>query len=387
MPATSERNRREKSRERLRLLCEEIKSVIDYQTFYANYAKGTRISGGRLQGLCPIPSHTHSGTGQPGFSVDLARGLFHCFSRDEGGDVFRFYQLMHGVSFSRAVRELAAQLGVNSNPRRHEQIPLRVRAAPDVESDEANSDAEPLDPIQTADICTEFLRFCSCEDQTEGHSYLLRRGISEDVVERARIVYFPRQAYSRVMRLMTKAFDLTPLRRSGLFNQREHLTFYRHRLLFPFHERANGSRAIYLQARTTAPGVHPRWHNMRGAVPSLYNANALANLPDNSILYLVEGFTDTLTLIAHNFAAVGLVGAGGLRADWIGELARLRVVSLLDPDAAGQRATARYVEMFAKRGMRLSRVVLPLDINDYFRARPSAALELALLTEAALETE
>jgi len=292
---------------------------------------------------------------------------------------------MHGVSFSRAVNELAAQLGVESNAPQHEHLPLRLRSAPDADSDETNSGAEPLDPTHTADICTEFVRLCAREDQSEGYGYLKRRGIGEEVIASARVVYFPRRAYSRVMRLMTTAFDSAELRRSGLFNQREHLTFYRHRLLFPFHEKGDKSRAIYLQARTTAPGVHPRWHNMRGAVPSLYNASALAGLPDDSIVYLVEGFTDTLTLITHKFAAVGIVGAGGLRAEWIKELARFRVVSLLDPDAAGERATARYAEMFAKDGMRLARVALPYDVNDYFRARPSAALELTLLTEAALE--
>jgi DNA primase len=131
--------------------------------------------------LCPIPSHAHSGTGNPSFSVDLARGLFHCFSRDEGGDVFRFYELMHGVSFSRAVSELAAQLGIESNAAQPEHLPLRLRSAPD--ADETNSDAEPLDPSRTADICTEFVRLCAREDQSEGYGYLKRRGIGDAVIK------------------------------------------------------------------------------------------------------------------------------------------------------------------------------------------------------------
>jgi hypothetical protein len=72
------------------------------------------------------------------------------------------------------------------------------------------------------------------------------------------------------MRKMQDAFPLEELQRGGLFNARAHLTFYRHRLLFPF--RVEG-RAIYVQARTTAAGVEPRWHNMRGVVPSLYNVD------------------------------------------------------------------------------------------------------------------
>jgi DNA primase len=152
--------------------------------------------------------------------------------------------------------------------------------------------------------------------------------------------------------------------------------------LFPFYMER---RAVYLQARTTAAGVEPRWHNMRGGVPALYNVDALEGLASGSVVYLVEGFTDTLTLAAYGFAAVGLVGAGGLKAEWLAPLGRFRVVAALDPDAAGRRAAARYEELFASRGLRLSSINLPCDVNDFFRQHPSAALEFTLLTEAALE--
>nr|MDQ3803741.1 toprim domain-containing protein [Acidobacteriota bacterium] len=103
------------------------------------------------------------------------------------------------------------------------------------------------------------------------------------------------------------------------------------------------------------------------------------------VVYIVEGFTDTLTLLAHSFAAVGLVGAGGLKEEWLAPLACFRVVAALDPDAAGRRAARRYAEMFARRGLRLASLDLPSDVNDFFRQRPAAALEFELMTEAALE--
>src|SRR5437868_10435852 len=45
------------------------------------------------------------------------QGLFNCFSRDEGGDAITFYELMHGVSFAKAVRELARELGDRKSTR------------------------------------------------------------------------------------------------------------------------------------------------------------------------------------------------------------------------------------------------------------------------------
>jgi DNA primase len=365
--------------ERLRELRDEVKRHIDYRSFYLRYCPEARASGARLQSLCPIPSHAHSGRGHPSLSVDLQQGLFNCFSRDEGGDAITFYELMHGVTFARAVRELARELGLDG--RRRGRPSLASRAAPD--SAEAGTDGfEPLDPEQTAGVCARFLEVCRAEDQLEGAAYLARRGIDAATARRAGVTYFPRRAYRRVMRRMLEAFPVETLRRAGLFNRKEHLTFYHHRLLFPFYV---GGRPVYLQARTTAAGVEPRWHNMRGHVPALYNADSLAGLATGSVVYLVEGFTDTLTMLANGFDAIGLVGAGGLKGEWLAPLARFRVVAALDPDAAGRRAAARYRELFAARGLSLAVVELPSDVNDFFRHLPVAGLELDLLTERAFE--
>jgi DNA primase len=363
--------------DRLRALRDDIKRVIDYRSFYLRYCPNAHQTGGRLQALCPIPAHKHSGQGHPSLSIDLTRGLFHCFSRDEGGDAITFYQLLHGVSFGRAVREMARELGLNTRRGRA----LALRAAPDP-ADETTPESEPLPRERLVAICEKFLQVCRAEEQTEGVNYLARRGIDARTARRAGLAYFPRRAYRRVMRQMLQSFPLAELQQSGLFNARAHLTFYRHRLLFPFFIEG---RAVYLQARTTATGVEPRWHNMRGGVPSLYNVDALAALPTDHVVYLVEGFTDTLTLTAHGFAAVGLVGVGGLKAEWLAPLARFRVISAFDPDAAGRRAADRYAELFATRGLRLARITLPADVNDFFRHHPAAAVEFELLTEAAVE--
>jgi DNA primase catalytic core len=370
-------DQKERNLKRLRELSEEVKSRLDYRSFYLRFCRDAHVTGARMQTLCPIPTHSHSGKGHKSLSIDLVRGLFHCFSRDEGGDAIRFYELMRGIPFSKAVREMASELGLTASAQRS----LAFRAAPDREVMEQQ---EPLNTERMTAICERFLKVCRREEQMEGTSYLSRRGIDAKTIARAGLVYFPRRAYRRVMRQMLDAFALEELQRSGLFNAQAHLTFYRHRLLFPF--RVEG-HAVYLQARTTASGIEPRWHNMRGGVPSLYNVDALNDLQSGAIVYLVEGFTDTLTLLTHGFTAVGLVGAGGFREEWLAPLARFRVVAALDGDEAGQRASARYREMFAARGMQLAQLKLPTDVNDFFNHKASAALEFELLTEGAFEKQ
>jgi DNA primase len=307
--------------------------------------------------------------GQHSLSVDLRRGLWHCFSRDEGGDAIRFYELMQGVSFPRAVREMAQELGLPETA---------VSGAANAPAPDA---PQAVPESLLCAVCEKFLAVCRAENQTEGRNYLARRGIDARAAQRAGVAYFPRKAYGRVMRQMREAFALEDLQAAGLFNEHARLTFYSHRLLFPFYVEG---RALYLQGRATAAGVEPRWLNLRGRVPALYNGDVLRGAPTGEIVYLVEGFTDTLTLLSHGFTAVGIVGAGGFREEWLPPLARFRVVAALDGDEAGQRAAARYRAMFAARGLSLPVLPVRADVNDFFRARPTAALEWQLLTESVL---
>ena len=354
-----------------------IKGRVDYSRAFLQHFPGARVRNHRVQVICPIPSHGHSGRGHPSLSIDLQRGLFHCFSRDEGGDLIRFYELMNGISFPHAVRLLATDLGLSDLKNSF----VRDSASEVFGCGSASQSSAELRVTQS--VYDSFVRACRREDQTEGIQYLAARGIGLRAFVDAGLFYFPRSAYRRIMGEMKGLFTSAELQESGLFNEENRLTFYRHRLIFPFYSEG---LVVYLQARTTLPGVEPRWHNLRGTVPSLYNVDLLSRLESGAIVYLVEGFTDTLTLMSHRFNAVGIVGAGGFKEEWLPLLGRFQVVALLDDDDAGNANTARYQELFAQRRLRLTRVRLNADVNEYFRANPAAALELALLTESALES-
>src|ERR1043166_6642561 len=167
--------------ERLRELRDEVKRVMDYRSFYARYCPDAGRTGAPLPRPAPIPAPPPAGKGHPRLPVDLKHGLFNCFSRDEGGDAITFYELMHGVTFARAVRELARELGITG--RKGRRPSLASRAAPDPSESES---FEPLDAETTARVCARFLEVCRAEDQLEAVSYLARRGIGEATARRAR---------------------------------------------------------------------------------------------------------------------------------------------------------------------------------------------------------
>jgi DNA primase len=56
------------------------------------------LTRGRWMGRCPL-HEDH----QPSFLVDPNRNLFYCYGCGRGGDVIRFVELYHEVTFSQAL--------------------------------------------------------------------------------------------------------------------------------------------------------------------------------------------------------------------------------------------------------------------------------------------
>ena len=63
--------------------------------------------GAQLKALCPLHDEK-----TPSFTINAARGRFHCFGCGAGGDVFDLVAGVNGGGFKDAVRELADQFGV-----------------------------------------------------------------------------------------------------------------------------------------------------------------------------------------------------------------------------------------------------------------------------------
>ena len=59
--------------------------------------------GGSLKGLCPFHDER-----SPSFHVTPAKGLYHCFGCQAGGDVIDFVMKTDMVTFAEAVEKLAA---------------------------------------------------------------------------------------------------------------------------------------------------------------------------------------------------------------------------------------------------------------------------------------
>jgi hypothetical protein len=88
-----------------------IKSASPIARVVSQYVR-LQKSGPQMIGLCPFHKEK-----TPSLTVHPTKGLFKCFGCGEGGDVFRFVQLIEGVDFKHGRAILAERAGISTAER------------------------------------------------------------------------------------------------------------------------------------------------------------------------------------------------------------------------------------------------------------------------------
>ena len=193
--------------------------------------------------------------------------------------------------------------------------------------------------------------------------YLQKRRIFKRTWDRQHLKMV--EDYSGVSRKLEATFGLADLERTGIFNPAGHLRFYRHKLFFPYFDRAG--KVVYMQARGIESDVKPKELSLSGPIPLPYNSRLLDG--EAGQIYLCEGVIDTLTVIEQGFPGVGIPGAANFKAAWA-ELFRNKTVYVaFDPDAPGENGAAKAMEILQAHGVEAHRLAPPrgMDLNDWFR--------------------
>jgi DNA primase len=294
-------------------------SLLDYlQT--QNWKPARRISRGRLMGLCPL--HLDH---KPSFLVDPLQNLFYCYGCGRGGDLIRFVELYHDVSFGEAMT-LLRRSG------RGGSLLLDVARFYQVQLDR----------------------------HPEAAAYLQQRGIHQpEVIEEFAIGYAP----GRCLRhwLITLGYPLGELQQAGLVNAAG-LDTFSHRIVFPLeanlYGRAIGNAAAHRFLPGGKGGLY-RWDRVR----------------HYSEVILVEGLFDLVALWQAGFHNATCAMGSHLNARQLRQLCDgvSRIVYLAfdaDANASGQQAAQRLSRRLLQQGATALRVQLPdgHDPNSFFVA-------------------
>jgi DNA primase len=314
----------------------------------------------------------------PSFTVNDSKGFYHCFGCGAHGDVIRWMTDQRGLGFMDAVKELAAQAGM--------EVPQ-----PDPrEAERAERRATLNDVMEAAQAW--FVTNLASPDGKKATAYLQSRGFSTAVCKEFGFGFAP-DSRTAMAGALAK-FDAPMLEEAGLrivVDGKEPYDRFRDRLMLPIQDArgrviAFGGR-ILDKAKTDAPKYlnspdTPLFDKGR----TLYNLHrASAPSRKSGRIVVVEGYMDVIALAAAGIGeAVAPMGTA-LTEQQIELLWRMvdKPVLCFDGDAAGKRAAMRAATRalpMLRPGHSLQFVALPggMDPDDLLRSQGREAMERLL---------
>ena len=299
--------------------------------------------GGSLKGLCPFHDER-----SPSFHVTPAKGVYHCFGCQAGGDVLTFLMEVESLTFVEAVEKLAARTGVQ----------LRyIEGGPAVRRDDGKRNKLLAVNAAAADF---FVAALASDKGGQAREILARRGFDPGAVVDFGVGFAPPGWQNLADHLRKAGIDSGDLLAAGLVAQGNRGVYdrFRNRLVWPIRDLSGdivgfGARRVddaedspkYLNTPET-----PLYHKSE----VLYGLDrARRHIAKQQQVVIVEGYTDVMAAhLAGVTTAVATCGTafgdGHLRV-----LRRLlmdddtgggQIVFTFDSDEAGRQAAIRAFE-------------------------------------------
>lgn len=345
----------------LQRFCDELRAKISIVDVVGSKVKLVR-KGREYQACCPFHNEK-----TPSFTVNEAKGFYHCFGCGAHGDIIKFEMDANGLTFIEAVEKLAHKVGMQLpklNPESKEQAEKRASAYDIMEMAAKFFEKNLRLPVGRA-----------------GLDYLYARGFDDEIIGKFRLGFAPGNNGLKAA-LSSKGVSDAEMSELGLLtmpeNNRPH-DFFRNRVMIPIMDKRgkviafggrvmDGSQPKYLNSPET-----PVFNKRR----VLYNLNyAREKGFDAKRLIICEGYMDVIAMDRYGIGyAVAPLGTA-LTEDQIQEAWKVvnEPVCCFDGDGAGIKAALRSVDRvlpILKPGYSLQYAFLPdkQDPDEFLRAK------------------
>lgn len=345
---------------------DELRSRITLSTLIGRTVKIMR-AGREYKACCPFHNEK-----TPSFTINDEKGFYHCFGCSAHGDAIRWMTDQRGLSFMDAVKELAAEAGMD--------IP-----APDPRAaKKAETQASLRDVTQAA--ADWFVQQLDSSNGASARDYIVKRGISEATW---RTFGFGLAPDSRTaLKEALKNFPSAMLIEAGMLisvDGKEPYDRFRGRLMIPIRD-ARG-RVIAFGGRLLGHG-EPKYLNSPDT-PLFDKGRILFNLDKASPasrqtkrVIVVEGYMDVIALAEAGIADVVAPLGTALTETQIGLLWRMvdNPVLCFDGDNAGAKAAKRAAHLAIEnlqsgKTIKIARLPAGKDPDDVIRLDGAAAFE------------
>ncbi|WP_374528624.1 DNA primase [Novosphingobium sp.] len=357
---------------------DELRARVTLSSVIGRTTRLTK-AGHEFKACCPFHNEK-----SPSFTVNDQKGFYHCFGCGAHGDVIRWMTDQRGLAFMDAVKELAAEAGM--------EVP-----APDPRAAQRAEQQSTLHDVMAA-AQAFFVERLASDEGAKARAYLATRGFDAHTVQRFGFGYAPegRQALKEALKQFPEALLIEAGLRIAV-EDKEPYDRFRGRLMLPIEDArgrviAFGGR-ILDAAKTDAPKYlnspdTPLFDKGR----TLYNLHRAGPASRQSgRIVVVEGYMDVIALAAAGIPdAVAPLGTA-LTERQIEMLWRLveNPVLCFDGDAAGQRAAMRAVTralplLRPAHSLRIVRLPAGMDPDDLIKRDGARAMEAQLGQPASL---
>ncbi|WP_372728794.1 DNA primase [Nocardioides sp.] len=319
----------------------EVREKARIDDVVSSYVTLRNAGGGSQKGLCPFHDEK-----SPSFHVTPARGFYHCFGCQAGGDVINFVMQIDGLTFAESVERLADKYGVQ----------LR-REEGDIRHDRPKGPARQR-LIEAHRVAQEFYADALAGPEAQlARQFLVERGFDQGAAETFGIGFAPSDGDALLKHLRQKAFTDEETIAAGLVAVgRSAYDRFRGRLLWPIRDSSGdtigfGARRIFDDDRIEAKYLNTPETAIYKKSQVLYGIDlARREIARSSQAVVVEGYTDVM---ACHLAGVGTAVAtcGTAFGDDHSRVLRRflhdheefrgEVIFTFDGDAAGQKAALR----------------------------------------------
>ncbi len=298
-----------------------------------------------MKGLSPFKDEK-----TPSFHVRPNHGYFHCFSTDQGGDVFKFLMLMEHMSFPEAVEACAERIGYRINyegggPGKREEPGTRRRLVAANKAAFEFYRKEFLGDAEGADVARNFL---------------IERGFTMEHAEQFGCGYAPAGWDRLTKHLQQKGFTFKEIEAAGLgrMGKRGPIDRFHRRLLWPIRSVSGdvigfGARKLFDDDKLGKYLNTPETMLYKKSKVLFGIDQAKRNIVSKHQAVVVEGYTDVMAMHAAGVdtavAACGTAFGGehlaALRRFMLDDqFFRGEIIYTFDGDEAGQKAAMRAFE-------------------------------------------
>ena len=325
-------------------------------------------AGSNFKGLSPFSDEK-----TPSFMVSPAKQIWKDFSSGKGGNVVTFLMEHEHYSYPEAIRYLAKKYNID----------IEETEQTDEQKQEANERESMFLVTQFAADYFHDILLNDTQGKAIGYSYFKERGFTEETLHKFRLGYSLNQRDAFTKAAQEKGYKLDYLEKTGLTinNQNGAFDRFKGRVIFPILSMSGRVLGFGARILTTNKNVakylnSPEsdiYHKSK-ALYGIYHAKQAISKYDNC--YLVEGYTDVISLHQNGIENVVSSSGTALTPDQIRLISRLtkNITVLFDGDAAGIKASFRGIDLILAEGLNVKVLTFPEgDDPDSFASKNSSA--------------